>query len=89
MNEEPERWTVEILLPWSIAPMREADGDTRLLGLSFQRMLYSRKEKAPRRTPLLTRIGLTYYFSVIAPYRSVRTILMYATVSSRSMPIPP
>jgi len=44
VNEEPERWTVEILLPWSIAPMRDVNGDTRLMGMSFQRVLYSRKE---------------------------------------------
>jgi len=44
VNEEPDRWTVEILLPWSIAVMREGDGDTRLLGVSFQRVLHSINE---------------------------------------------
>jgi len=44
VNEEPDRWTVEILLPWSIAVMREADVNTRVMGVSFQRTLYSRNE---------------------------------------------
>lgn len=44
VNEEPDRWIVEILLPWSIAVMRESDNETRLLGVSFQRVLYSRSE---------------------------------------------
>ena len=44
VNEEADRWTVEILLPWSVAVMREGDGESRLLGVSFQRALYSRSE---------------------------------------------
>jgi len=44
VNEEEDRWTVEILLPWSIAVMREGDGETRLLGISFQRVLHSTNE---------------------------------------------
>ncbi|MDB9823293.1 DUF5916 domain-containing protein [Deltaproteobacteria bacterium] len=46
VNEEPQRWTVEILLPWSIVAMREGDGDTRQIGVSFQRVLNSRNEKS-------------------------------------------
>lgn len=44
VNEEQERWTVEILLPWSIVAMRESQGETRRLGLSFQRVLQANKE---------------------------------------------
>jgi hypothetical protein len=44
INEESDRWTVEILLPWSIAVMREVDGDSRVVGVSFQRTLHSRDE---------------------------------------------
>jgi hypothetical protein len=44
VNEEPDRWTVEILLPWSITVMREGDNETSLLGVAFQRVLYSRSE---------------------------------------------
>lgn len=44
VNEGQDRWTAEILLPWSIAVMREADDETRVVGVLFQRKLYSRGE---------------------------------------------
>jgi hypothetical protein len=44
VNEDPYQWTVEIMLPWSIAVMREGDGESRILGVSFQRSLYFRSE---------------------------------------------
>lgn len=42
--EEAERWTVEILLPWSIAAMREGDGATRRIGMFFKREVQKTKE---------------------------------------------
>lgn len=45
VNEDTERWTVEILVPWSIAAMRDGKGETRTIGASFQRVLHSRNEK--------------------------------------------
>ncbi len=42
--EEPERWTVEILLPWSIAAMRDGDGKTRQIGMFFKREVQESKE---------------------------------------------
>jgi len=45
VSETPETWTVEMLLPWSIATMRNGHGDTRTIGVSFQRVLNSRNEK--------------------------------------------
>jgi hypothetical protein len=44
VHEETDRWSVEILLPWSIVGMREGDGDTRRIGVCFQRGLNSRNE---------------------------------------------
>jgi len=44
VNEEKDRWTVEILIPWSIVAMREGENNTRKLGLLFQRVLQSNKE---------------------------------------------
>ncbi|MDB9822586.1 DUF5916 domain-containing protein, partial [Deltaproteobacteria bacterium] len=44
VNEEPQRWTVELLLPWSIVAMREGDGDIRRMAICFQRGLNSRNE---------------------------------------------
>ncbi len=45
VNEDSQRWTVEILLPWSIVAMREGDGDTRRIAACFQRVLNVRNEK--------------------------------------------
>jgi len=45
VNEEDQRWTVEILLPWSIVAMREGDGVTRQIAVCFQRVLIARNEK--------------------------------------------
>jgi hypothetical protein len=45
VNEETERWIVEILLPWSIAAMREGEDETRRMAVCFQRFLNSRSEK--------------------------------------------
>lgn len=41
VNEEEDKWAVEILLPWSIVSMRESKGEKRRLGISFQRQLQS------------------------------------------------
>ncbi|MBN1626463.1 MAG: hypothetical protein JW944_08045 [Deltaproteobacteria bacterium] len=42
--EEPERWTVEILLPWSIAAMRDNGGKTRKIGMFFKREIQETKQ---------------------------------------------
>ncbi|MBN1627248.1 MAG: hypothetical protein JW944_12045, partial [Deltaproteobacteria bacterium] len=42
--EDEENWYAEMLLPWSIAPMNEGDSETRRIGISFQRRLYSTGE---------------------------------------------
>ena len=44
VNEDNDRWTVEILIPWSIVAMREGENNTRKLGLLLQRTLQSTKE---------------------------------------------
>lgn len=44
VHEEDDRWTVEILLPWSIAAMRGGDGNTRRIGLFFSREVQDTKE---------------------------------------------
>lgn len=45
VHEEDQRWTAEILLPWSIVGMREGEGDIRQIGVLFQRGLNSKNEK--------------------------------------------
>lgn len=42
--EEPEQWTVEMLLPWSIAAMRNGDGKIRRIGVFFAREVQETKE---------------------------------------------
>ena len=44
VNEEQDRWTVEILLPWSIVSMRGSKGEKRRIGVCFQRQLQSKDE---------------------------------------------
>jgi hypothetical protein len=39
VNEEKDRWTAELLLPWSIVAMREGENDLRKMRIFFQRML--------------------------------------------------
>lgn len=45
VNEEQDQWTVEILLPWSIATMKGGSGEKRRIGICFQRQLQSTNEK--------------------------------------------
>ena len=45
INEDAQRWTVELLLPWSIVAMSEGDADTRKMNVCLQRVLNSRNEK--------------------------------------------
>src|SRR5690606_259676 len=38
-SEDGDTWSAELLLPWHIAPMREARGDVRTLGISLDRVV--------------------------------------------------
>jgi hypothetical protein len=44
VNEEKDKWTVELLLPWSIVAMREGESGKRKLGVFFQRVLQHNKQ---------------------------------------------
>ncbi len=44
VHEEKERWTVEMLLPWSIASMRDRSGKTRQIGVCFQHNMQASNE---------------------------------------------
>ena len=46
VHEEEGRWSVEILLPWSIATMRKAQGPTRTIGIYLSRYLYVTAERS-------------------------------------------
>ena len=46
LHEAEDRWSVEMLIPWSIAAMRESDTPTRTIGVHFDRVLASRNERS-------------------------------------------
>jgi hypothetical protein len=43
--EDDEAWTVEVLIPWHIAPMREANGDVRTLSVYVDRVVGATGER--------------------------------------------
>ncbi len=43
--EAPEYWSVEMLIPWSIAAMKEGSGETRRIAVLFRREVNSNGEK--------------------------------------------
>jgi len=45
VREEQDRWIVEMLIPWSVAPMRDAVTAKRTLGIHFGRFVESRGER--------------------------------------------
>lgn len=46
LHEDDDHWSVEMLIPWSVAAMREYDAATRTIGVHFDRMLASRNERS-------------------------------------------
>lgn len=46
VGEDEAGWTVEVLIPWHIAPMREATGDTRTLRIYLDRVVGITGERA-------------------------------------------
>ena len=45
VNEEQDRWTVEMLIPWSTATMRDGSGEKRKMGICFQRQMQSTNQR--------------------------------------------
>lgn len=46
VGEDANGWSVEMLIPWHIAPMRKADGDMRTIKLYLDRVIGSTGERA-------------------------------------------
>lgn len=46
VHVEPERWSVEILIPWTVAPMRDSGAPSRTIGVLFDRFLAARRERS-------------------------------------------
>lgn len=45
VSEDAAGWTAEILVPWHIAPMQDARGDTRTIGLQLDRVIGATGER--------------------------------------------
>ncbi|WP_129775759.1 DUF5916 domain-containing protein [Peristeroidobacter soli] len=45
VGSDDESWTVELLIPWHIAPMRENTGDARTIGIYLDRVVASTGER--------------------------------------------
>lgn len=46
LHEDDERWSVELLIPWSVAAMREDTAAERNIGVYFDRVIASRNERS-------------------------------------------
>lgn len=46
VSEDADSWSAEMLIPWHIAPMQQADGDTRTLRVYLDRVIGSTGERA-------------------------------------------
>ncbi|GAB1596461.1 DUF5916 domain-containing protein [Lysobacter claricitrinus] len=46
VSEDAEGWSAEMLIPWYTAPMRDAEGDTRRIGIVLDRVIGSTGERA-------------------------------------------
>ncbi|MBB5016047.1 DUF5916 domain-containing protein [Rehaibacterium terrae] len=46
VHEEEDRWTVEMLIPWSVAPMRNTHTPTRTVAVYFDRVLGHSDERS-------------------------------------------
>lgn len=44
-SEDGDTWSAEMLIPWHIAPMRQAQGDTRMIGVSLDRVIGATGER--------------------------------------------
>ncbi len=45
VGEDGDSWSVEILIPWHIAPMQKVAGDTRRIGIALDRVIGSSNER--------------------------------------------
>lgn len=80
VSEDAQAWYAEILLPWHIAPMRKADGGTRTIGLSLDRVIGATGERMawpavtfvePRFLSALERVEIPQYSQsllAVTPY---------------------
>lgn len=79
-SEDGDTWSAEMLIPWHIAPMQKAAGDTRTIGISLDRVIGATGERAswpavsyvePRFLSVLAKVDVPKYSQsllAITPY---------------------
>lgn len=74
VHVEDDRWSVEILIPWTVASMRGSGTDTRTIGVLFDRYLAANRERSasapasfrrPRYISEFTRVEIPQYASAV------------------------
>jgi len=55
VHEDDERWSVEMLIPWSVAAMRESDDPQRNIAVYFDRVIAARNERSATPSATFTR----------------------------------
>lgn len=97
VHDDGERWSVEMLIPWSVAAMRESDAPQRHIAVYFDRVIASRNERSatpqasftrPRfvsefRPVQIPRQRGSGVFSVV-PYASAHYDLVHRTAGHRT-----
>lgn len=97
LHEADDHWSVEMLIPWSVASMRETDGPTRTIGVHFDRVVASRNERSaaspvsyerPRFVSEFTRVEVDNHRNrgllVVVPYASAQHDLVGDTGDLRA-----
>jgi hypothetical protein len=90
LHEGEDRWSVEMLIPWSVAAMREGEGAERSIAVYFDRVIAARNERSAAPHASYTRPRFVSEFArvqvprhrgggvlAIVPYSSVQYDLLH------------
>lgn len=84
LHEEEDRWSVELLIPWSVAAMREGESAERTIGVYFDRVVASSNERSamPHASYMRPRFVSEFARIQVPRYRGggVLSIIPYASV---------
>jgi len=85
LHEDPNRWSVEMLIPWSVASMSQSSAATRTIGVHFDRVIASHSERSadaavhwerPRYVSEFTRVEVENHAG-----KGLLSIVPYASIS--------
>ncbi|MFB9069601.1 DUF5916 domain-containing protein [Pseudofulvimonas gallinarii] len=84
LHEGEDRWSVEMLIPWSVAAMREGEGAERSIAVYFDRVIAARNERSAAPHASYTRPRFVSEFARVQVPRhrggGVLAIVPYASV---------